>query len=211
MQAQLASLPLSGGAESTPERLHEADLQNALATSLQAQLGAVVRREQPVRNRVEMWKGQYGPVDVSILTQAGMPRALIEAKWCSDDKLVESLWDVLKLAALLATDPIEACFLVTGGPEAVWQPKSGRPLELYVDQTVTTADLLSRHSQGWDYCLSGSGARVKALPATFSTALVASVPIRRSDGHAPWVLKCVAIGSPDAELLMSPDGEPEQP
>ena len=211
MQAQLASLPLTAGAAATIERLHEADLQNALASSLQAQLGAIVRREQPVRGRVEMWRGNFGPVDVSILTPAGEPRALVEAKWCSDDKLVESLWDALKLAALVATDDIEACFLVTGAPEPGWQQKSGRPLELYADQTLTSADLLSRHSKGWDYCLSGSQARVKMVPASFSTTLIASVPVQLSDGHTPWLLKCVTIGSPDAEPPMTPDGKPEHP
>jgi hypothetical protein len=116
MQAQLASLPLAGEADATSERVREAELQNALTSSLQAQLGAIVRREQSVRKRVDMWKGDYGPVDVSILTRAGAPRALIETKWCSEDKLVESLWDAVKLAALVATDEIEACFLVAGGP-----------------------------------------------------------------------------------------------
>lgn len=208
MQSQLASLPLTEGRAATTERLHEADLQNALASSLQAQLGAIVRREQPVGGRVEMWKGDFGPVDISILTPTGVPRALIEAKWCSDDKLVESLWDALKLVALVATDDIEACFLVTGAPEAGWQQKSGRPVELYADQNVTTADLLLRHSKGWDYCLSGSGARVKMVPANFTTTLLASVPVQLSHGHTPWLLKCVAISSPDADLPMSPDGKP---
>jgi hypothetical protein len=210
MQAQLASLPLGCNAGAASERLHEADLQNALASSLQAQLGAIVRREQPVRGRVEMWKGDYGPVDIAILTPVGAPRALIETKWCSDDKLEESLWDIVRLTALLATDDIHACFLVTGAPEAGWQERPGRPTELYADREITTAELLSGHSKGWAYCLKGSGARAKVVPAAFHTTLVATVPIHMSDEHGPWLLKCVAIDSPDGKLSMSTDGTPQQ-
>lgn len=211
MQAQLASLPVIGVAKPASAHLYEADLQNALASSLQAQLGAIVRREQPVRGRVEMWSGDYGPVDMSILTPAGEPCALLEAKWCSEDKLVESLWDALRLAALVATDEIRMCFLVTGAPEAGWQEKPDRPTELYEDCTLTTADLLARHAKGWAYCLSGAGARVKVLPATFRTTRVISVPVQLSDGPGRWLLKCVGIGRPDGKLPMSPDGKPEHP
>jgi hypothetical protein len=122
---------------------------------------------------------------------------------------VESLWDALRLAALVATDEIDVCFLVTGAPEAGWEEKPGRPTQLYEDRTLTTCELLARHAKGWAYCLSGAGARVKVLPAVFRATLVASVPVQLSEGHAPWLLKCVAIGSPEAELPMSPDGKPE--
>ena len=166
MQAQLASLPVIGVAKPASAHLYEADLQNALASSLQAQLGAIVRREQSVRGIVEMWSRDCGPIDMPILTPAGEPCALLEAKWCTEDSSWNLCGTLLRPAALVATDEIKMCFLVTGAPEAGMEEKPYRPTELYEDCTLTTAELLARHAKGWAYCLSGAGARVKVLPAT---------------------------------------------
>ena len=76
---------------------------------------------------------------------------------------------------------------------------------------MTTAELLAAHAKGWAYCLSGAGARVKVLRATFRTTFVISVPVQLSDGPGRWLLKCVGIGWPDGKLPMNPDGKPEHP
>ena len=65
LQALIAAAPLdeAGGADRWTVR--ESDLQIALATCLQARVGARVRREVSVAGQIQMLtKGRYGPIDV---------------------------------------------------------------------------------------------------------------------------------------------------
>jgi predicted nuclease with RNAse H fold len=193
LQATIAAAPYPS--ELPEERVvREGDLQIAFARSLQAQVGARVQRELPVTGRIPLLtKGRYGAVEAAILDRhLKEPVALVETKWCIEDKLVEVLWDSIKLAQLLNTNAGVECFLVYGAPDKLWESRTGNPLELFDTGEHNTAALLDKHTKAWQALLRGGGARPKTLPASFRTAKGPSVPIHLH-AHRGWMLRVAQI------------------
>lgn len=215
LQATLASAPSDQKGEPDYATVRENDLQTALAGSLQAQVGARVRREATVTKLTvapPLASGRYGPVDVVILGPEGNRVVYLECKWCIEDKLIETLWDGIKLVQLAALPYVEACFMVCGAPTAGWTSHPGRPVELFTDTEHDIEALITQYRKGWTYLLAHSSARPAALPARFTTQDALEVPIQLSDGP-PWLLRAVRIAvEPGGEMLsMSADGYPTPP
>ena|ERR1035441_1797985 len=213
LQATLASAPRDVAGKPDYATVHESDLQIALASSLQAQVGARVRREASVA-KVQLIpplaSGYYGTVDVVVLDPDASTHAVyLECKWCAEDKLWWTLWDAVKLAHLGASPNVQACYLVCGAPSAGWETHVGRPVELFTDVEHQTAALLTQYDKAWKNSLAASKARPSELPASFTTGEMLELPIHLPDGPS-WLLRAVRITvEPGAEMLsMSADGYP---
>jgi hypothetical protein len=143
-------------AEVGSDHVSEADLRRAVRAGLQSQLGPVVRAECPVP-KVSAWTGRLGGLDVAVF-DAGTVVAGIEVKWCRQRaKIVEALWDALKLMPLTIDDG-ELCgaYLLYAAPESAWAEPAGLPVELFESGGHRVADLLERHEKSWRWLLTGN-------------------------------------------------------
>ena len=136
------------------QQISEPDLRRALRSALQFQLGPRVNPEYLVP-RTAGWTGRLGRFDIAITSNVRLVAA-VEVKWCKQaDKLLEALWDALKLAAFTGDDDV-AAYLVYGAPTSVWTAPGHRPAELFNAGNHNVAELLSRYKDGWQWLLTGN-------------------------------------------------------
>jgi hypothetical protein len=77
----------------------EADQRRAVRRALQMQLGPIVLPEGAKRFELTDWSGRLtGPDVVIVHTLRPGHLGFAECKWCREDKIYETLWDLLKLA-----------------------------------------------------------------------------------------------------------------
>jgi hypothetical protein len=171
------------------------------------QLGPVVLPEGAKRFTLADWTGRlFGP-DV-VVAYADRPGYLgfAECKWCREDKIFETLWDMLKLAGALRRTHAEHAYLIVGAPAEPWG-RGGLGADLIADGSWQTRELLERYERAWRWLLQATKARPTQLPATVETALVARVPIHVADA-ADWELRAVGVSAPGEAWVPCEDGWP---
>jgi hypothetical protein len=86
-----------------PVHVSEADQRRAVRRALQMQLGPVVLPEGAKGFKLADWSGRvFGPDVVIARADRSGFLGFAECKWCREDKIYETLWDLLKLAIALA-------------------------------------------------------------------------------------------------------------
>jgi hypothetical protein len=76
------------------------------------------------------------------------------------DKLVEALWDAVKLVPFTRDEhELAGAYLIYGAPAAVWAEPGRRPAELFADADHNIFELLSRHEKDWRWLLTGGQRR----------------------------------------------------
>ena len=120
LQVTMASVPGWAAAEGALG-VRGADVQRALCSALQEQLGSVALVEGPLPGAAkDCWAGWLGRVDVLTRREDGS-EAYFETQLCGVEKLHESLWDALKLALYTAlSDTQEGYHSVYAAPESGW-------------------------------------------------------------------------------------------
>lgn len=101
----------------------------------------------------------FGP-DV-VIARAGQAGYLgfAECKWCREDKIYETLWDLLKLAVALARTHAEHAYLIVGAPAEPWG-RGGLCAELIADGAWTARELFEHYRRAWQWLLKAT----RALP-----------------------------------------------
>ena len=190
----------------------------AAPTRLEAQVVAAVERHIRTRRRrehrddlVEGWRRQPGGVDLAIVDLEGRARVLMEMKV---EKLDESLWDVLKLAALHRYEHVDAAFLVYEGRRAVFEG-SGDCAALFQkrvhpeDGTATwaTEDLIRQWPRAWAGLLRGGyGNGPSEAPAEVVLELALTVPALNYPGRE---IRVIEVGPGGGALIhFDDDGWP---
>ena len=132
----------------------EANLVNGVA----AHIDGPVKREYRT-DPVVGWKRQPGGVDLALLDGHGRARALMEMKI---DKLDETLWDLLKLAALSTHPHVEGAFLVCEAPAAIFNGSTDCAALFQGDatgtgraRTTSTLEMIERWRPAWKWLLEG--------------------------------------------------------
>jgi len=170
-------------------------------------LGPVVLPEGAKGFKLADWSGRvFGP-DV-VIARAGQAGYLgfAECKWCREDKIYETLWDLLKLAVALARTHAEHAYLIVGAPAEPWG-RGGLCAELIADGAWTARELFEHYRRAWQWLLKATRACPDRVPAAIETALLAAVPMHLAD--APdWELRAVRIGVPGDEWVALADGWP---
>jgi len=191
---EAAARSLETRAVSTADNaLREKDFRVALRSGLEAE-GEVCATE--VRPRLPGWpsnKGNpLGGIDISVTgSTSGEHRYLAELKWCYEDKLWETLWDVLKAGAASQVPGTGAAYVIAGAPESYWA-KPVACAELFVDGLWATRDLVSRYSTNWSWLLGeGSKSRPRQLSELFQTELAVEEPLLL--WGKPWTIRAVAV------------------
>lgn len=188
----------------------EADQRRALRRALQMQLGPVALPEGAKGFKLTDWPGRvFGP-DV-VIAHADQPGYLgfAECKWCREDKIFETLWDLPKLAVALRHAHAEHGYLVVGAPADPWG-RGGLCAELIADGSWSTRELFERYRRAWQWLLKDTKAGPAQLPAAVETALVAAVPMHLAD--APdWELRAVRVTAPGEGWIALHDGWPAAP
>ena len=195
-------------AETGPEHVSEADLRRATRRALQMQLGRLVYPEGAKGFRLEHWPGRLLGPDIAIRHSGSEEqRAFAELKWCRGDKLVETLWDLLKLAlANVESASIEATYLIVGAPEVLWEPPAACA-ELLTGGSWQTRVLLDRYEQQWEWLLKGNKtARPEKIPARISTSPLGDAAIEIVDADG-WRLRSARV-EPGEGWLEFEDGRP---
>jgi hypothetical protein len=185
----------------------EADERRALRRALQMQLGPVVLPEGAKGFKLAGWTGRLLAPDVEI-AQAGRPGYLgfAECKWCREDTVFETLWDLLKLAVALRGPHAQHGYLVVGAPAEPWG-RGGLCAELIGDGSWPVRELLQRHRRALQWLLKGSQARPSQLPEIVQTALVAAVPMHLAN-TPDWELRAVRVVAPGDDWIALHDGWP---
>lgn len=191
------------GASAIQEKKH---LEPAVLAALRGLIGdeSVVSQKNL---HFKHWQGVLGKglggVDVAVVRDDGGFRALIELKWCPLDGLFLSwaIWDFYKMATGRISPGADACYLVAGAPDALWE-KLDTVGELFCSKRWTMSDVYLKHEK----IFYGNGEDCKkltALPPGVETTLVADQQLL-----APlegWHIRAIRI-EPDPEWLTVREG-----
>lgn len=192
LQVTMASLPGWAVAEGTAG-VRASDLQRALCSALQAQLGAVACVDGPLPDGVkEHWPGWLGRADVLAREPDG-GETYFETQLCGAEKLHEALWDALKLGLITALEPHRRGYLLYAAPETAWERGTQHPQAIFEDSTMSLTELLrERYGEMWAWCLRGTRTtRPAALPTELRSTSIAHADVRSPS--ADWVVRCVRI------------------
>lgn len=123
-------------------------------------LGPVVLPEGAKGFKLADWSGRVLGPDV-VIARAGQAGYLgfAECKWCREDKIYETLWDLLKLAVALARTHAEHAYLIVGAPAEPWG-RGGLCAELIADGAWTARELFEHYRRAWQWLLKAT----RALP-----------------------------------------------
>jgi hypothetical protein len=148
--------------------MERADLIPALTDALDLLCRGDVAVEQAIP--VPGWQPSPGATDIAL--RHGRPfRAVIEAKvykldWC--------LWDMVKVASLVAHGSAEAGYLVVAAPTQRFATLQDMAELFQGTTTLDTVDLFTRYERAWIDLLGGGSARPMSLPGRLRTHLIAS-------------------------------------
>jgi hypothetical protein len=123
----------------------EADQLRAARRALQMQLGPIVLPEGAKRFKLTDWSGRVMGPDVVIAhpDRSGY-LGFAECKWCREDKIYETLWDLLKLAGGLRRTHADHAYLIVGAPAEPWGD-GGIRADLIADGAWQARELLERY------------------------------------------------------------------
>ncbi|HLX31543.1 MAG TPA: hypothetical protein VKR79_02120 [Gaiellaceae bacterium] len=173
--------------------LRENDFRAALRSALEAGEEVCATEVRPALPGWPSNKGNpLGGIDISVAASTqGEHRYLAELKWCYEDKLWETLWDVLKAGAASQVAGTEAAYVVAGAPDSYWA-KPVACAELFADGLWATRDLIARYSTNWSWLLGeGSKSQPRQLSELFQTELAVEEPLLLLG--KPWTIKAVAV------------------
>lgn len=177
------------GAE-LPSPFRERDMQEMLVVALTASLDTTpleltVRPNFTVK--FEEWPN-VGPVDVSLLDQAGKPAAFLELKWGAKT-LYNCIWDLPKMSVATTRQHTRSAYLVAGAPTSEWENADGA--ELFQAGQWSGAELLVKYDKYWKFWEGDVKTHPVSLPAQIDTHLVKTMPtlVRGEE----WQLRCIRI------------------
>jgi hypothetical protein len=185
----------------------EADQRRAVRRALQMQLGPIVLPEGAKLFKLTDRSGRVMGPDV-VIAHGDRPGYLgfAECKWCREDKIYETLWDLLNPAGGLRRTHTDHAYLIVGAPAEPWGG-GGVGADLIADGAWQTRELFERYRRAWQWLFKQTEARPTQLPAAVETRLLAAVPIHLAD--APdWELRVVSISVPGETWVPCEDGWP---
>lgn len=162
----------------------EEDLRFGIAKILRQQ-GELVLTE--ARLPVPGWTAKLGGFDLAVVTDDSL--VVAETKW-ADGNLRESMWDLIKLASVLAVPRVDAAVAVYGAQVKQWQkPESfGR---LFEDRQIIVLKLLEALPKDWQRNLSGSKAQPLTVPAAIHVKLLSTTEIEVLGRE--WEVRAVSV------------------
>ena len=191
------------GTDAIQESKH---MQPALEAALRTLVGeAPVRPQKSLR--FEHAEGdlpkRLGGIDIAVADSTAGWRALLELKWCPLDGLYLgwAIWDFYKMAIGRISPGAEACYLVVGGPNALWA-NPDTVGELFRSEHWTVAEVYRRHEK----IFVGNGIdcrKFTALPARVETVLSADEAL--PPPLDSWRIKAIRI-EPDPTEWLALDG-----
>jgi hypothetical protein len=185
----------------------EADQRRTMRRALQMQLGPCVLPEGAKGFTLPDWSGRILGPDVVI---AHMDRpgyfGFAECKWCREDTIFETFWDLFKLATALRRTQADRAYLVVGAQAEPWA-RGGLCADLINTGSWQTRELFERYRRAWEWLLKDTKARPAQLPDTVDTELVAQVPIHLANGP-DWELRAVSLCTPGEAWVPFEDGWP---
>jgi hypothetical protein len=191
-----------------PDAIQESKhMQPALEAALRRLLGEAAVRPQK-QLRFEHGEGdlprRLGGIDIAVADSNYGWRALIELKWCPLDGLYLgwAIWDFYKMAIGRISPGADACYLVAGGPDALWA-KPDTVGELFRSEHWEVGEVYRRHEK----IFVGDGNDCKkftALPARVETILVADHAL--ASPLDPWRIKAIRIEPDPADWLALEEG-----
>jgi hypothetical protein len=123
-----------------------------------------------------------------------------------EDKIYETLWDLLKLAGGLCRTRADHAYLVVGAPAVPWGG-GGVGADLIADGACQTRELFERYRRACEWLLKETKARPNHLPAAVETRLLAAVRMHLAD--APyWELRVVSVSVLGETWVPCEDGWP---
>jgi hypothetical protein len=195
-------------AEIGPAYVTEADMRRALRRGLQMQLGPVVRPEGASGFSLADWPGGLRGPDLVIESPGESHHAaLVELKWCREDKVYEIFWDACKLALALRAGKATSAYIAVAAPVTTWikSPACGDLLSTGVWET---AGLFRCYDREWRWLLGGNKtARPIRLPAEIKTVSIDALPIHLTAGD--WELRAASVEPRGDGWLPLRDGWPE--
>ena len=169
------------------EHVSEADLRRAVRQHLQLQFGPVIQPER--RLSITAWP-RVGKADLAVLSADGSADLALEAKWCRDGQLYETLWDIVKLAQAVSEDAAKAAVVVACAPSRDWAENPNAAL--FTRREWSTGELFEQFRRAWIDLLRGSKARPTQLPERIGLRSLATVPIHVAN-QPDWELRAVAV------------------
>jgi hypothetical protein len=129
------------------------------------------------------WTRSPGGVDLSVGLADRASSLIIEAKV---GKPEEAIWDIIKLADILALDPtVIAAYLIYDAAARTWT-KTDEATTLFTerDRVISVWELIEGARADWAWLLKGGrGIRPVACVGAVRLARVASCPLQAHEGH----------------------------
>lgn len=134
---------------------------------------------------------RLGPVDIAVADGQGGWQALLELKWCLVDGLYMrwAIWDFYKLATGRVSPGADACYLVAGAPDRLWE-QHNTVADLFRTNQWDMADVYHRYEDLWLH--DGHACeKLTGLPAEIATELVVDQTLPSPLNG--WRLKAIRI------------------
>lgn len=176
--------------------LKEEDLEQALLKALD-ELGqaAVKNRRLPTPD----WQPQPGNTDL-ILPSVEEPRVVAELKWCSENKVYEALWDMIKMASATGTETTEAAYLIYAAPEHYWQKPVECAEEIFFRRASHITALIHDHLDWWRrFILGDSTGRPLKAPRVIEQRVVCEP--RLEVAAKSWQIRAIRVAPASEETI----------
>jgi hypothetical protein len=187
------------------DELRENDLRNAVALALQLDGNHVITEGRLDLSDFWLSSGRLGGFDLCLVDAGGDIGRCAELKWCTDNKLHELLWDLLKAGPASTLAGIAGAYVVTGAREAQWT--SSLCGDLLDDGEWDVEALLAERDDQWRLCLAGARhPRPRAITRLLEVVQVADEPIELPKHR--WRLRAARVRSLGDDRVQFVDGLP---
>jgi hypothetical protein len=183
----------------TDKSFLERRLERCLAYELEELYAGRVRpNKKLVGVAIPDWEPQPGLLDIAVLDEGGAPWLVVEIKL---DDVDHTIWDIFKLASATRLPSVEAAYMVTAAPAAVWS-SSLPAVEFYEarsERAWHSQFVFEQYTSAWAGLLKGGRGRPSRVPDTLLLTPLLTVAV---DAYPGYELRVLRVADLDSEAFI---------